>query len=150
MRTILLSIFIIISFKSYSQLSVISSIINIEMAVNAGDLANPCTFQYIDSIKFKHPYMTDGQSLGIMIVKIKEKTETELRYNIIEYSNKNLITKQLFKFYSLSSVNIPSPFRSYFFIGKYLFFMSNWSQLDDKYKNLSVKIYEKAEKYKNK
>ena len=116
------------------------------MAVNAGDLANPCTFQYIDSIKFKHPYMPDGQSLGIMIVKIKEKTETELRYNIIEYSNKNLITKQLFKFYSLSSVNIPSPFRSYFFIGKYLFFMSNWSQLDDKYKNLSVKIYEKAEK----
>jgi len=152
MRTILLSIFIITSINSFSQLSVESSIINIERAVNSGDLANPCTFQYIDSIKFKHPYMTDGQSMGILIVKINKDPDFELKYNIFEYSNKDLITRQLFRVYSLSESISPSPFRSYFFFGKYLFFMNiccpYWSQLDDNYKKLSVKIYEEVDLYK--
>ena len=152
MRTILLSIFIIFTFNCYAQLSVVGDIIKIEQIVNAFEFENQCTFQYIDSIKFKHPYMTDGKSMGILIVKINKEPGFEFRYNIIEYSDKDLITHQLFRLDGLSESLCRSPFRSYFFFGKYLFFMGwccpYWEEFPDKYKKLSLRIYDKVELYK--
>ena len=140
MSTILLGIFIIIALNCNAQLSVVDDIMKLEQIVNTFEYENLCTFQYIDSIKFNHPYMPDGKSIGFLIVKINKESGFEFRYNIIEYSDKDLITHQLFRFYGLSESLCLSPFRSYFFFGKYLFYMDwccpYWEEFPDKYKKL--------------
>jgi hypothetical protein len=135
----------------FSQKAVVNDIKKIDRIVNSNNFKNKYTFLYNDSIKFKLPYITNGKSVGKLIVRNEKYSDCQLEYFIIEFSNKDSITNQLFRFYSLSESISPTPFRPYFYFGKYLFFMNwhspYWADLDDRCKYVSLKIYDDVESY---
>jgi hypothetical protein len=139
------SFLLLISVDCLSQNDIQKAINDIDRIVNSMNYKNKYTFIFNDSIRFKHPYITQGKSLGMLIVKNNIPPNCELKYFIIEYSNRDSISYQIFRFYHTSSASVPSPFEPIFYYGKFVFFMHwhspYWSDLDDRCKYLSIKIF---------
>jgi hypothetical protein len=151
MRILALLILLIISIDCYSQSEIQNDIKRIEQMVNFTDHKNEYSFTLIDSVRFKHPYITTGKTMGMLSVRNSNPSDCELKYYIIEYTNKDSITRQIYRYYSLSSTVKLVPFEPIFYFDKYVFFMKwccpYWSVLDDRCKYMSIKIAQLTKSY---
>jgi hypothetical protein len=150
LRKLIFFVSMLATLQCFSQSKIEKVIKRISKVTNAfGNKKNTYIFSYSDSSKFSHPYITYGKSIGELEVKNSQDPSCRLLYHVYEYDNKDSISKQIFKFYSLSSAMFPSPFSPSFFYKKYVFFMSwccpYWESLDDRCKYMSIKIHDNAE-----
>lgn len=101
------------------------------------------TFTFTDSIKFKHPYITSGEPIGVFEIQNRLESTCKLQYFILENVDTSTIKKDVFRYYALSSIDsYVGPLCTNFTYKNYYFFMpwGNVKHFDDACKYLSLYI----------
>lgn len=153
MKNTLLAILCLTTLVSYGQKVTPDYIKKLEKIFAVRQIHYGLSFS--DSIKLKHPYVTNGKSMGVLTVNNKKHPNCTLKYYVFEYTNKDSIAHDIFRFYGLredSQFN-QGPFEPIFYLDGYVFFNKGWMSdsdlinADDIVKYMSIRIADNMKMY---